>query len=271
MKSRTKLILTGLLIFVFLPGVSLAKVSVASGLSYEKIAQAGSLYHGVIHLRNTDKEPQEVKVYQTDYLFSYDGKSIHGEPGMDPRSNAGWITFSPSRLTIPPLGTSQVNYTVQVPDDSALVGTYWSMIMVEGVASSSPESSNPQKDRMTVGLTQIIRYGLQIVTSIGDTGTRQLKFVNTKLLKTDDGRVLQIDIENTGERWLRASVWAELYNEKGVSIGKFTGGKARLYSTTSARFKIDLSQAPEGKYKALVVADCGNDDMFGATYTFEFK
>ena len=35
------------------------------------------------------------------------------------------------------------------------------------------------------------------------------------------------------------------------------------------RFKIDLSPVPEGTYKALVVADCGGDSLFGATYTLQ--
>ena len=261
----------GLFFCLILPCVSVAGVSVSSGLTYEKEAQVGETYQGIIQLRNTGKEPQEVKIYQTDYLFYSDGSNIYGESGNAPRSNSDWITFRPHRLAIPPKGTSQVNYTLEVPDDKTLTGTYWSMIMIEGISSSSPEAARQEKDKITFGVSQVIRYGAQMITQIGDTGARKLKFLKTRLLKEDKGRILQLDIENIGERLLRPALWVELYDEKGKSVGKFEGGKLGVYPATSVRFKIDLSQVPKGKYKTLVVADCGGDNLFGATYTLKFE
>jgi hypothetical protein len=271
MEFRTGLTLASLFIYLLLPCVSMAGVSVTSGLTYEKETQPGGTYRGTIQLRNNGDMPQEVKIYQTDYLFFSDGRNIYGEPGKDPRSNADWITFSPHRFTIPPKGTSQVNYTLEVPDDKSLTGTYWSMLMVEGISSSSPEASRPKKDTIKVGISQVTRYGAQIRTQIGDTGARELKFVKTRLLKEDKKRILQLDIENIGERLLRPDLWVDLYDEKGKSIGKFKGGKLGVYPATSVRFKIDLSQVPKGTYKAMIVADCGDDDLFGATYTLKFQ
>jgi len=271
MRFKKRIAFTGLLFCLIMPCVSVAGVSVTSGLTYEKKAQAGKTYQGIIQLRNTGEDPQEVKIYQTDYLFFCDGRNIYGEPGKDPRSNADWITFSPHRLTIPPKGTSQVNYTLEVPDNETLTGTYWSMIMIEGISSSSPEAARQEKDKITFGISQVIRYGAQMVTQIGDTGARKLKFLKTRILKEDKERILQLDIENIGERLLRPALWVELYDEKGKSVGKFEGGKLGVYPTTSVRFRIDLSRVPKGKYKALVVADCGGDDLFGATYTFKFE
>ena len=271
MRSRTGIILAGLLFCLFTPSASVAGVSVTSGLTYEKEADPGGTYKGVIQLRNNGEAPQEVKIYQTDYLFYSDGRNIYGDPGKDPRSNADWITFSPRRLTIPPKDIANIDYIVQVPDNKTLVGTYWSMLMVEGISSSSPEAVKQKKDKITFAISQVMRYGAQMITQIGDTGDRKLKFAKTKLLKADGKRILQIDMENTGQRWLKPALWAELYNEKGISAGKFKGGKSRIYPGTSVRFRIDLSRVPKGKYKALVVADCGGDTLFGATYTFKFK
>jgi len=44
----------------------------------------------------------------------------------------------------------------------------------------------------------------------------------------------------------------------------------RIYPGTSVRHKIDLSSLPGGKYMALVVADNGDEYIFGAQYTLEF-
>ena len=105
-----------------------------------------------------------------------------------------------------------------------------------------------------------------MITNISNTGTRKLKFLTTKLLKENaEKRILQLDIENIGERLLRPLLWTELYDEKGNYVGRFEGGQLRTYPGTSVRFGFDLSHMPKGIYKVLIVADCGGDDLFGAT------
>ena len=340
--------------YLLIPHLSIAAVTVVGDLTHEKIAKAGEAYQGVITIANPGAKPQEARIYQTDYLFFSDGRNVYGEPGKSLRSNAGWIAFSPRQLLVPPGGNSEVNYTVRVPDDESLVGTYWSMIMVEGISEDSAGAIEQEKGKVKVGVKTVIRYGIQMVTHIGDTGTRKIKFLKVELLKEGENRTLQVDAENTGERWLRSSLWVELYDEKGNNIGKFEGERKRIYPGTSVRYRIDLSKRqllfnidgrmnnspvlelqsgldkgtiPErllqefknkgillsqnavimveetgsrwlisenktpfvirreegklniyevlkddwlsSKYKALVVADCGGDDLFGATYTLE--
>ena len=82
---------------------------------------------------------------------------------------------------------------------------------------------------------------------------------------------MQVDIENTGQRWLRPYLWAELYDDTGRYIGRFENGRKRIYPGTSVRYKVDLSDVPKGIYKALVVADCGGDYVFGAERTLKFE
>ncbi len=246
-----------------------AGISVVGGLTHERSVKPGESRQGIVLIRNSSDEPGEVKIYQKDYLFFSDGKNIYGDPGKDPRSNADWISFSPKRLTIPPGETSRVNYTIKVPEDETAAGTYWSIFMVEGIPKDSPEAAGQEKGKIKVGITTVLRYGIQMVTHIGDTGIRKLKFPDTKLLKEKNEAILQVDLENIGERYLRPSLWTELYDEEGNYIGRFEGGRLRIYPGTSVRYRIDLARVPKGKYKALVVADCGGDDVFGATYTLE--
>jgi len=252
-----------------------AQVSVIGDLSQERVAAPGESYDGVILVRNDTNEPQEVKVYQTDYLFKYDGTNDYGDPGSTPRSNAHWVAFNPSYLVLPALSTTAVNYTVAVPRDTVrpkLGGTYWSMLMVEGIPKGSAESSLPRKDlKAQMGILQTIRYGIQIVTNISNTGSRLVQFLNTKLIVTKDGtKALQVDVENTGELGMRPEVSVELFDSTGISRGKFSGIKYRIYPGTSVRQVIDLGNPPSGTYKALVVLDAGGDDVFGAQYTLKF-
>lgn len=262
------------LFFCFLASsVTNAGVSIISGLTHQKKSNPGpgDIYEGSIVIKNTGAEPQEVRIYQTDYEFYFDGTNRYGPPGKLKRSNADWISFNPHWLIVPPDDTSTVNYTVKVPDEPNLVGTYWSMLMVEGIPEGLLQSSRSEKGKARIGVTQIFRYGIQMVTHIGDTGERQLKFLETKLIREEEKRIFRVDVGNIGQRWLRPLLWLELYDETGAYIGKFEGGTKRIYPDTSVRYKVDLTDVPKGDYKALMVADCGEDYIFGANYTLKFE
>ncbi|HEY6953572.1 MAG TPA: hypothetical protein VI758_14285, partial [Bacteroidota bacterium] len=163
-----------------------------------------------------------------------------------------------------------------IPQESQnrkLVGTYWSMLMVEGIQKGSAESALPQKDKKAqMGIMQTIRYGIQIATTIAKTGTKMVRFVGATIVTKADGKkALQIDIENTGDLGMRPEMYVELLNDRGVSLGKFSGVRYRMYPGTSVRQLIDVSSVAKGSYKALVVVDAGGDDgVFGAQYTLKF-
>ena len=271
--KKTSVFLFTLMAAVFCGPKSPAQVSVIGELTQEKETRPGDRYEGTILVKNDTKEPQEAKIYQTDYLFKYDGTNEYGEPGSAPRSNASWIGFSPSYLTLPPEGSVEVSFTVTVPLNAQghpLIGTYWSMLMVEGIAQGSPESSAHRK-KGEMGIQQTIRYGIQIVSHIAQTGTKKIEFLDTKLVaKPEGGRILQVDIENTGDIGVRPEMYAELFNEKGASQGRFPGVRYRIYPGTSVRQIIDLSTVPAGTYKVMVVVDAGGDDVYGAQYTLKF-
>lgn len=270
-KGIVKIFCVILFLWLLIPTCGEAGVSVTGGLTHEKIVEISETYQGTILLKNNSDEPQEVKIYQTDYLFFYDGRNIYGEPGKEVRSNADWISFSPARLIIPPQETGAVNYTIRIPDNKSLIGTYWSMIMVEGIGEDSPEAGTaPEEDKTKISIRQVMRYGIQIITHIGDSGIRNLKILDQKFIKEKENYLFQLDIENVGERWLRPQVWAELYNQKGSFIGKFSGGVLRIFPGTSVRYRIGLNDIPSGEYKALLVIDNGDEYIWGLQYNLEF-
>jgi hypothetical protein len=256
-------------LLLLMGSVAAAQVSIVGELSQDREAKPGEEYRGTVLVRNDTDEPQEAKVYQTDYLFFSDGTNRYDQPGSHPRSNARWITFSPAYVTLPPHATISVSYSVAVPTGGPLNGTYWSMLMVEGIPRSSAESSR-RDAKAEMGIMQAIRYGIQIATHIVGTGTRTVEFENPRILAREKGgRVFQIDIKNTGDLGMRPEVYVELFNEQGVSLGKFSGVRYRIYPGTSVRQTIDMSEVPKGTYKALVVVDAGGDDVFGAQYTLK--
>lgn len=247
-------------------------LSIEGGLTHENTMMAGETAEGSIVLRNGGTRPGTVKAYQTDYLYSADGKTLYGAPGSAPRSNAKWLTFSPHEAVVPPGGSATVTYSVQAPADPTLVGTYWSLLMLEIVPDSAlapPEVSGANRG---VSVRQIMRYGVQIVTHIGTGARADLKFADRQLLKDKDGGYfLRLDLENTGERWLRPTSWVEVFEATGQRLGRCEGRTVRLYPGCSARVELKLPSLSPGNYRALVVADNGDENVFGAQYDLIIK
>ncbi len=239
-------------------------IKVLGSLTQEKVVGGGESYNGAIIIKNAGGSPCKVKIYQTDYLFYADGSNSYGLPGSNPLSNAKWVALSTAWVTVPAGQTAPVNYSVQVPKNPDLRGTYWSLIMVEPVEAAG---DNPGvKGKYVLGLQTSVRYGVQIITDIKDTGTRSIAFLNKKISAENGNKVFQFDIKNTGERWLNPTVLVQLYNKNGKSLGTFGSEKKRIFPTCSVRHKILLPDIPKGEYKAVVIVDNGDQYVFGANY-----
>ena len=120
-----------------------------------------------------------------------------------------------------------------------------------------------------MGLQTTTRFAVQVVSEIGSTGTEELKVLEKSLVVNKGKTTLQLDVANSGERVQIPALWAELYNAEGVSLGRFEGGRWRIYPGCSARYKVDLTGVPAGKYTAMVVLDTGGDYVTGAQYVLE--
>ncbi len=239
-----------------------AKINVVSGLVQETALQAGGIYRGTVEIKNSGDTVDDVIVYQTDYRFTSDGRNYYGDPAENPRSNAAWLTFSPRQLTIQPGATGTVYYTVTVPHDTALSGTYWSMLMVE----EAPKSRSEQKQN-GIFVQMKMRYGVQIISHLGTSGHRDIEFLDARLLQEQDKQVFQLDVRNAGNRSFRPDIQTQVFGTNGDRVVTMKGESKRLLPETSARFQFDLSELTPDDYEALVIVDCGDADVFGARYS----
>lgn len=247
-----------------------AGISVIGNLARTVTIKPGESFNGVIFVKNTGAEAADARLFQSDYLSYCDGSNQYGEPGKAPRSNAGWITLTPSRLKLAPGETQPVRYQGRAPADAKLHGTFWSMIIVE---PNSAPGITPEGKPQTVamGLQTTVRFAVQIVTELGQTGTRSLQVLQKSIVKTDGKRFFQLDIGNDGERLLIPAVGVELFDQKGASFGRFDAGRTRIYPACSVRAKVDVTNVPAGRYAAMVLLDSGEAQVMGAQYDLEIQ
>jgi len=243
-------------------------IRIIGDMTHEKELKPGEEFRGMFVLYNNGDSIEKAKLYQTDYVFYSDGTNHYGEPGLIARSNADWVQFSPKSVVIPPRERVTVQFRVQVPAIDILNGTYWSILMVEGVTENLSEILENEDE---IAVRTIMRYGVQMVTHIRDTGIKKMTFLNSNLIKEVSETLFYVDLENIGERWLRPMVWVEIFSIEGQFFGKYHTHQRRVYPGTSIRHSFDLSDVPDGEYKALVVADCGGDDLFGIQYKLQIE
>jgi hypothetical protein len=267
MKRPFLQIFCGLVLFFFLAPAASAQIHVVGGLTRQVKLSPGEQAQGRIIVHNSSNENRVARAYLTDYQSFADGTVRYGEAGKLSRSNAGWVHIVPREVNVPAGGNASFHFIVRVPEDTTLKGTYWSMLMVEPVA---PEVLTPppaqKKNHTAMRIRAITRTGIHIATHIGDTGLRAMRFVSKKIETVGGKLLLNLDIENTGERQLGLTVWAELFDAKGVPIGRFYAGRRGMYPGSSARLRIPLEGVPPGTYRAVIVADNGDDHVFGARY-----
>lgn len=248
------------------PVVARAQIAVLSSTVEEHEALKGESYTGRIVIANPTNTPQPVRIYQTDYTFDATGVTIYGDPGTTSRSNASWVTPQSQRVVVPPRSELTVPYSVKVPPNDSLRGTYWSMIMVAG-AETAPSMSG---SRGQVGIGQVIQYGIQVATHIGSTGRRAVKFSNPSASHTAKGAALDIDVTSSGDRATRPTLSVEIYDAQGALRGKGKQVRGLLYPGTALRQHFEFGSLPPGTYKALVFADTGEDPVLAQQFTITY-
>lgn len=284
-----------LVLFVFIQCCANANIVIRGNFIREYQASPGERYQENITLVNQGGNPKEVKIYFTDYLYTYQGESYYPQPaGQTERSNANWITFYPSFLIIPPYETSNICCTIKIPLDETLQGTYWSMLMVEEILDGDSHDEKrkhmPAKDtdpeenpfhQVFVDVHQVMRYGIQMITHIGDTGKKEITILDQRLIpgnsqnsgdtmQEEEPYILQLDIQNSGERSLQPATRVEIYdNEKACLVNCFKGKKYLIYPGLSTRYQIELNLLPKQTYQVLVILDSGDEGIWGAQYTIE--
>lgn len=245
------------------------QVSVLSSTVEEHTGAPGESYTGRIAISNTTADSQAVRIYQTDYQFQANGTSTFDQAGSTPRSNARWISLQSAQVVVGPHSTMSVPYTVVIPRSDSLRGTYWSVVMVEGVGA--PASLHAAAGRPQVGIATVIRYAVQVATHIGSSGTRTIHLSAPHASqKPDSGAFIDADVENTGERAYRPQLWIEVYDAQGKLRGTAKQSRGLLYPGTSLHQRFALGVLPAGTYKAVIYADTGEDSVYAAQYTVVF-
>ncbi|MBX9924336.1 MAG: hypothetical protein K2Y01_09520 [Rhabdochlamydiaceae bacterium] len=241
-----------------------ASLLIPGSLTHETVVSPKQKVEGSIPIQNEGDSPLKIQVTLADYLFNSKGESFFPSAGTCPRSNTSWIQTNKMQFEVAPHATYSFAYTLQVPDDPSLEGSYWSIFLIEPVE----ENSVSPEQKQSLGVQTVIRYGVQVLTHLGKTGSYDLKITDKKIVQEKELKTFAISVDNIGTHSLSPALTLELIQTTGKKMGRFETVKQRILPSCSTTYQVDLSSVPQGKYKAMLILDHGENALFGAQYDF---
>lgn len=244
------------------PFIFSANVIVPGSLTHENTVTAKQIIQGTIPIQNNGDDIATVQVSLTDYSFNSKGESFFPDKGSLPRSNASWISTGKMQFDVAPHSTYSFSYSLQVPEDPSLAGSFWSIFLIEPIAD---KLASPDLEK-SLGVQTIIRYGVQVISHIENKGSYELKILEKSLVKEGTTRTFSLSVENPGTLMQTPTLFLELIDQKGKKIERLEAHKQRILPNCSVTYQIDLSTIPSGLYKAMAILDHGGNALFGAKY-----
>ncbi|MCI5052064.1 MAG: hypothetical protein MRY21_02875 [Simkaniaceae bacterium] len=236
-------------------------MSVSGALSHTYEVEPGEVIRGKIQVNNDKNVVGRAKISVNDYLTQAKGVTDFPAPGTSKRSLSPWLELSTDQyLDVKPNGNAFLNYTIRVPKDESLCGSYWIMVFVE------PSTTDPAPPMTKgVGIKTLFRYGVQLIVNIGKTGEADLRVIDRYTKEVDGKKLLCVDVENVGERFCRTESQLELFMPNSSEQVKIGAGARRIYPGCQATYSFEISEVKKGNYQSLLVFDSEEDDVFAAT------
>lgn len=253
-----------------------AEISIIGDLLEQFESTPGGEAKGSFTIRNIGQTDESVRIFATDYTYKADGTTHYHEDNPNVahgRSNVEWITLDTQKALIAPGEERVVHYSVKVPTGQPLVGTYWSILMIE------PEVQITETDK-GVSLTPIFRYAVQIMNHFRDGAKADLKVESAKVdvvqphlhekIAAKEGEEkprkveFTLDIANDGDLGLNPEITCELLDKNGTTVFEGKHPKSWLLPDCSVRSRFDVTNLPSGKYSGIFTMDAGGENYFGA-------
>jgi hypothetical protein len=177
------------------------------------------------------------------------------------------MKFSPNQLSLEAGQSSQVNFTIDVPADPTLNGSYWGLLFVANEMGLDEAMKNEKVDKPVLGIRTVFRYVTQINVHIAGTATpSETKFSDIKIEADPHNLTLLPVVESKGNSIARMKGWVELRNKAGQLVYKSEEDKFSVLPDSKRlwKFRISDQTIEAGEYVALVIADIGKPELIAA-------
>jgi len=230
----------------------------------------GSSQTQQVFIKNKGASDQSFIFNLADWLTDENSEIRYFEPGSTARSCAGWVTVTPSVVSLQPNESATVNVTMLVPEDE--MSTRWAMLFVE----SAKEQTGPQaidKD-VQMGLTVSARIAVPVYQSPNGNSFYKGTIDNLEEIIDDSGsRKFESEVINIGDKILNCKVYYTIVNLN--TAEEITSEPIEFSLLPESSKKVDYSPDNEldsGNYSVTAILDYGhNDELDGVQLDVEIK
>jgi uncharacterized membrane protein len=262
---NTLRLINSMICYAIFGALKLNAIVFNSELTKVSNVQAGETFSGKIVLTNTENDPEVVHLQLNDYHYNANGENFFVEPGTLPRSNARWIELPYRQVKVMPHETKEVSYTVRVPDDASLNGSYASTILVESENYVSKAENVPAG---AIGLNVKIRYAHQVVTTLGNPKAKLV--INARTITPHgDGYRFNVDVANSGDCYLYPKAILKAFDAKGQLILCAESQHTSIMPGNSVRFTMDLNASLSNAYAGFLLLNDDQNHIFGEKFKFD--
>lgn len=232
---------------------------------------------GVILVRNPLDVPVPVNVQLADFVLQPNGAIRPLPIGSLPTSAGAWTTVSDDVLLLDADGEIEFRYRVDVPEDAA-DGTYWSTIVFRSDPSEEPDLDAEEDEALPDDLPDdvledilaapeegaairfVAQVGYVLYVDVGDP-TREVRIAS---IRSDGERTLAVEVQNTGNGYVRLDGRVELLDLDGEPVGtvSFPAAASLPGGVTTLTAEVP-AHIGEGAYLAAAVVDGGDDIVAG--------
>jgi hypothetical protein len=250
-------------LFLALAALSFGNINAleVSGLTFQNSMKPGETTRATITLISDKNQPEIVDLKLCDYSCNSDGQHFFEDASKQARSNASWISLGSHREIVNPGERKEIYFTIKVPPDQNMTGSYWSVLLIE---PSDPLHTMAESEH-GLQLQVKIRYAFHIVTDVG-TSKPALKVVKKEIEQLDGKNYFAVDVENTGNLFLNPKLTIKLFTKQGKLEKTMETQTERLYPGSSARFFADSQGVSAGKYTAFLLLDNADGKIFGDSF-----
>ena len=248
MKLSTVIFIT----FLFAVNSLFGNVAIINGLTQVKSGTSGDVIQGEVVLLNTSNEEQRVIFEINEALFSCSAPRLYTEINPHAQSSSTWFSAEVMDKVMVAKEKYVYKYTITIPNDQSMRGSYWNMLMVTIEKPIKEEALNDN-----VGLNTKLRYGVGIITNVNSLDEVNLDFDHAELKDEAETSVKQLEVKvNNGGLFIEGVVLTlEIYDNEGNKVDEFSTDRNIVFPGACKNFYLNVSDLLPGDYQCILLAD----------------
>lgn len=237
--------------FLFFTIITKANVIVVNGLTHKFSGVSGQTFKGKVILINPTSIDQRVIFSLNEALYNCETGRTFVEKAAHINSSTTWFNGSVLEKVLAPKEKFIYKFSITIPNDALLKGSYWTTLMVD---VDKPVRKEVSKG---IGLSTKMRYAIRLLTDVNlmDDVALDFKQIELKPESQKNKRKLTVKIFNESLFIENVKLSLEVYDFNGNKILMSKTQRLSVFPNVCRDFNIDVSNLKKGDYKCIVLAD----------------